>query len=117
MTEKRLIHVEIPIGEGFEDWANRHTYILKGMELAAYQHVGKPWMVKSSRCRQCGTCCTTFRKDLKVDWIRDGKCIDIADPGEVRPCTNGLRMPFHCLISAGPRPKITGCTERYDPVL
>jgi len=87
------IHVRLP------DWCDsRHIYILAGIELAAYQHVGKPMMVKTSRCSMCGECCN--------------ECKELRPDGDKLVCGLGLDRPFACCIGLA-SVSIEGCTQRF----
>lgn len=82
------------------DWVvGRHLYVFAGIELAAYKHNGKDWLVKESRCSMCGKCCKG--------------CSHIVPDGPKRVCGLGLNRPFSCGTSASPN-RVKECTERYD---
>lgn len=89
----RRIAVDLP------DWADgRYIYVLAGIELAAYQRVGGPMMVKTGRCSMCGKCC----KD----------CSELEPDGEKLVCGLALGRPFSCCVGVGF--EIDGCTEKFE---
>ena len=82
------------------EWTDeRHQYILAGIELAAYKHAGKKWMVKTSRCSQCGRCCQTVACSLLTD---------------DNLCSLGTERPFRCCVLE--TKNIPECTSLYVEV-
>jgi hypothetical protein len=65
----KTITIEIP------DWAEeRNIYVLAGIELLAYQEVGKPLMVKTERCSMCGECCCGMEEGSHFFGVVDEHC-------------------------------------------
>jgi len=83
------------------DWVeDKHLYIMAGIELAAYKHVNKPWMVKIGRCDMCGKCCME---------LKDGPCEHLKADGKKWVCGLGLNRPWRCCVSVG-----QDCAERFE---
>ena len=85
------------------DWVEEKEaaiHILAGMERVAYKMPWDDfWMVKSSRCSQCGLCCQTVACSLLT---------------EDNLCSLGTERPFRCCVT---EPKnIPECTSLYTKV-
>lgn len=71
-------------------------YIFVDDELWAYKYPDGPWMIKTSQCNKCGTCCTRFRIDRVIPPVKDGVCQQLEKGGM---CKLGKHRPFKCMIS------------------
>lgn len=85
------------------DWAaDRHIYVLAGIELVAYKFLDGEWHIKTGRCSMCGKCCERL------------KCKHLKKDGEKKICDRGLGRPFSCCVGVV---QPDGCTEKYDKML
>lgn len=105
-----IIQVEVPDGcvDGF---GKEPLRIFSGITMVAYQYAGHPWMVKTSKCSQCGKCC----ENLKDDPIfPDGPCPKLVNDGDRRLCGLGINRIFSCSASDAVWFD-KGCTVRWEP--
>ena len=103
------IEIEIP------EWTERkNLYIFAGIEVVAYKTKGEKWMVKSSRCSQCGYCCQHL--DDRFPFQIDGVCKylqkQVGNNDRYQCGLMGLR-PHSCGISPSFYDK---CTVKYEEV-
>jgi len=106
------IEIEIP------DWATKHRIlIISGSECVAQKLPHQNfWMVKETRCNQCGECCldypsTPFGVDdegkcLKLK-LEDGKCICLME---------GSDKPIRCIIDPNLRQGYEYCSMTHKRV-
>jgi hypothetical protein len=88
------------------DWCrDSWLYLMKGIELVAYQFPGEPWKVKTGRCSMCGKCCPPNP--------RKPRCEHLKKVGSVSPCSLGSERPWSCSVFM-PGAKIEGCTEAFE---
>ena len=97
------INIEIP------EWADeRRIAILAGIELVALKNPGDKWLIKTSRCSQCGKCCMRIKK------LPDGtrtKCEHLEFDGSEYKCGFRGGRPYDCTVSISNLPE---CTERLE---
>ena len=86
------------------DWANRsNLWILSDIEPVAYKLKDGIWMVKTTRCRMDGQCCTNHTVAFPFETIQ-GRCVYLKkEPGnnDQWRCGLGLFRPFQCCVGAG----------------
>ena len=99
------IELEIP------DWASGGflRIIHNNMETVAFKDHGadSPWMVKSSRCNNCGECCLDVHGLMPSD--DEGRCIYLVKEGGKYRCNAGGSKNAGCFGD----PDIDGCTVIY----
>lgn len=98
------------------DWVDeRNLRIFAGMEPVAIRRPGGQWQIKTSRCSQCGRCCTNLGPNHMFPLIH-GQCIYLTkQPGKHNPrwdCGLGLARPYACCAATSTAPH---CTIRYEP--
>lgn len=105
----RIKNLEIP-----EEYDGRTVFVMVGIELFAYKELGKPWMIKTGRCSQCGRCCKRL-KDGFIFPTEDGRCTHLVKrPAENKYlCGLGSYRPIGC--STGRARNIPECTEKFEP--
>lgn len=112
------IEIEVP------DWPDnqaRETYF-RGMELVAYRNPGGPWMVKTSRCCQCGGCCYGFGSPFPFAPLGDekGTCEKLekeAGNNDRYLCSARMDKPFICCLTPlEKRQSIPTCTVEFEAV-
>lgn len=81
--------------------------IHNNMETVAYREAGKEWMVKSSRCNNCGECCLDVRGLMPSD--DEGKCIYLVKESGKWKCNAGGKKNVGCFGD----PNIECCTVEY----
>ena len=101
--------------ENLPDWTERkNLYIFAGIEVVAYRIKGEKWMVKTSRCSQCGNCCKNL--DSRFPFGVNGVCKylqkEVGDNDRWLCGLAGLR-PHGCSVSSSSYEK---CTVKYEEV-
>ena len=102
------IEIDLP------DWADeRAVYVMAGVELVAYKLPGKPLMIKTGRCSQCGRCCKRLNDNF-IFPVEDGRCVHLEKrPAESKYlCGLGSFRPVGCSI--GMARNIPECTEKFE---
>lgn len=103
------IELELP------DWVeDKHLFVMAGIEVVAYKHLGEPWKIKTGRCNYCGKCCMNFDENDSSfkDQVVDGHCIHLVNYGEQWVCDLGSARPWDCSTVIRPQ-NIPECTEEY----
>lgn len=108
------VEIEIP------DWcAERHLFLMAGIELAAYKEAQEErWHVKSERCNRCGKCCQQISKDGQYPADENGDCANLIPDGDLLICALGAMRPLSCGEGDPVKSKWKGakgfCCIRYD---
>ena len=103
------IELELP------DWADeRGISVMAGIELVAYKLPDKPWMIKTSRCSQCGRCCKRLNDNF-IFSVEGGRCVHLEKRSAESKylCGLGVYRPIGC--STGRARSIPECTEKFEP--
>lgn len=98
------IQVEIPDNIAAQLKAeNKNLFVFVDTIVVAVKQVGRPWVVKTTLCSMCGSCCNkahTWNMNLP---IKDGECVLLLD----HPNQEGKKIcgwkgnrPFSCCIGS-----------------
>jgi hypothetical protein len=99
-----MLNIDLP------DWIEgKELFIMAGMETVAHKHIGKEWMVKTSRCSSCGACC----ENLPIKGVdgEKGVCNYLVSVDGKRICELGICRPFFCCVVPC---KLPECTQSYE---
>lgn len=89
------IEVELP------EWcAERHIYIMAGIELAAWKPYGENVIyVKAERCNQCGICCKNLPPKYPLPKKENMDCQFLEKQGETFICSIAGHRPWTCAFA------------------
>lgn len=97
--------------------ADRHIYIMAGIELLAYVPYGKSKLyLKTARCNFCGRCCRP-PGDPTLPRSEDGSCGHLRKVGREYTCGLGQARPFHCsFYDPAQFNHLDDCSVRYQEI-
>jgi hypothetical protein len=92
-------------------------YILDGIEMVAYKSPGCNWFVKTSRCLQCGICCTKLSPAVNTFYSKqavNGRCIHLISMEDGRQlCGLGIERPFACTVTTDMKEENPNCPVSF----
>lgn len=98
------------------EWVDeRNVRVFAGIELVAKCSPGGRWEIKTTRCSQCGRCCSDLGPNHPFPTI-NRQCVHLQkQPGKDNTtwlCALGINRPFGCSAAT---PTAHYCTVRYLP--